>query len=185
MNRIRHALPYPSKLWLQFLWLLKVSIAVALLIVGLGLPSCAKQNLALTGTPLQWQNAASVVPQAEIQSVLQQVAFTPLIQQQPIPVQAARLQGKQEIVFLNFSQFPGLCGELGCLVAAYFAQNPDSLIWGTHVSPHLPTKLPLLAQFNDQAVPSFIVNQLDGTRIRQILYTWDGSAYQPEKSVIN
>ncbi len=102
MNRIRHALPYPSKLWLQLLWLLKVGITVALLIAGLGLSSCAKQNLALTGTPLQWQDAAKWIPQAEIQSVIQQVAFTPLIQQQSISVQAARLQGKQEIVFLNF-----------------------------------------------------------------------------------
>ena len=185
MNRIRQALPYPSKLWLQVLWLIKVSTAVTLLILVLGLSSCAKQNLALTGTPLQWQDAASVIPQTEIQSVIQQVAFTPLIQQQSIPVQAARLQGKQEIVILNFSQFPGLCGELGCLVTAYFAQHPDPLIWSTHVSPHLPAKLPLLAQFNDQAVPSFILNQLDGTRIRQILYAWDGSAYQPERSVIN
>jgi hypothetical protein len=95
------------------------------------------------------------------------------------------LQGNQKIIFLNFSQFPGLCGELGCLVTAYFAQNPHTLIWSAQVSPHLPAKLPLIAQFNDQAVPSFILNQLDGTHIRQILYTWDGSAYQPEKSVIN
>jgi hypothetical protein len=89
MDRIRHTLPYPSKLWLKLLWLLKVSVAVALLIVVLGLPSCAKQNLALAGTPLKWQDAVKVIPQAEIQAVVQQVAVSPLSQQKPIPVQIA------------------------------------------------------------------------------------------------
>ena len=120
-----------------------------------------------------------------LQTVIQQTTSLSPAHQQSIPIQVARLQGKEEVIFLSFSQVPELCGELGCLIVAYFANRPHSLVWSTYLSPNLPKATPLLAQFDHRSVPSFIVNQLKGLQIRQMLYTWHGTEFQLEKSVVN
>jgi hypothetical protein len=185
MNRNQNSLPFPPKSWLRSLLLVKVAIAIALLITGLSLSSCTRQNLILVGTPLEWKDASTIVPQDKIVAVIQQTTLLTPAQQQAAPIQAARLQGKEDIIFLNFSQVPDLCGKLGCLIVAYFANRPHPSVWSTYVSPNLPKGVSLLAQVDHQSVPSLIVNQLEGTQIRQMLYTWHGSNYQLEKSLIN
>ena len=185
MNQIQYKLTAPPKSWLKLMLRLKVAIAVAILITTLGLSGCTKPNLTIVGTPFQWQDAEKVMPQEMLQSIVQQVTSTLSFSKSSIPIQTARLQGKQEVVFLNFARFPELCGDLGCLVVAYLAQNDQSPIWNIYAAPNLPKHVPLLAQFDARSMPSFVVNQLDGTRIRQILYTWDGSTYQPERNGLN
>jgi hypothetical protein len=185
MNRNQNSLPSPPKSWLQSLLLLKVAIAIALLITGLSLSSCTRQNLVLVGTPLEWKDAAKIVPQDVIATVIQQTTSLSPAQQQAVPIQVAHLHGKETVVFLNFSQVPELCGELGCLVIAHFANRPQSPVWSTYVSPNLPKAVPLLAQFDRQSIPSLVVNQLEEAQIRQMLYTWHDSGYQLEKSLIN
>jgi hypothetical protein len=175
----------PPRSWLRFMLLLKVTITLALLIAELNLSSCTRQNLVLVGTPLKWEDAARIVPPELIHTVIQQTTSLSLEQQKVAPIKAARLGGKEDIVFLNFSQIPELCGELGCLIVAYYADRPHSPVWNSYVSPNLPRQIPLLAQTDDQTVPSLIVNQLKRAQIRQMLYTWGGSEYQLEKSIVN
>jgi hypothetical protein len=59
------------------------------------------------------------------------------------------------------------------------------LVWSSYLSPNLPKQVPLLAQYEEKEMPSFIVNQVEGNQIRQVIYGWDGNQYNPEQSILN
>lgn len=179
--------PPVPKFWVRFTLLFRVGVAIALLVTTLGLTSCTSKALALTGKPLNWSEAQKIASQEVIQSAIQQVTSTPSDQQAQLPVLATEMKGKQgRVIFFNFSQFPKLCGQLGCLFAAYLEQHTQyRLVWSSYLSPNLPKQVPLLAQDGKKEMPSFIVNQIEGNQIRQVVYGWDGNQYVPEQTVLN
>ena len=181
--------PFPPvpKIWVRFALLFRVGIAIALLMTTLGLTGCAGRALALTGKPLQWSEAHKIVPQAMVQIAIQQLTSTPSDQQAQLPVQATAMEAQQgRIIFFNFSQAPKLCGRLGCLFAAYLQQDTqDQAVWSSYLSPNVPKQVPLLAQYGEEAMPSFLINQVEGHQIRQVVYGWDGHQYHPEQTVLN
>lgn len=181
--------PFPSvpKFWVRFALLFRVGIAMALLMTTLGLTGCAGRALALTGKPLHWSEAHKIAPQAMVQTAIQQLTSTPSDQQAQLPLQATAMEGQQgRIIFFNFSQAPKLCGQLGCLFAAYLQQDTqDQVVWSSYLSPNVPKQVPLLAQYGEEAMPSFLINQVEGHQIRQVVYGWDGHQYQPEQTVLN
>lgn len=170
------------------LLLFKVGIALAslhvvcaILITMLGLSGCTKPNLALTGKPLEWENAADVVSPEVIQSMLQQTTSIPANQWASVPVRATKMHGQDSIVLLSF---PQICGQLGCLSVA-FPERSLHPIWNAYWNPNLPRGIPAVVQHNQQDIPAFVVNQLNGQQIQQILYAWDGSQYHPEQILLN
>lgn len=183
------ALPLPPvpKFWVRFALLFRMGVAITLLITTFGLAGCTGKALALTGKPLNWSEAQRIVPQEVIQSAIQQVTSTPSDQQGQLPVLATEMKGKQgRVIFFNFSQSPKLCGQLGCLFAAYLEQHTQyRLVWSSYLSPNLPKQVPLLAQYEEKEMPSFIVNQVEGNQLRQVVYGWDGNQYALEQTVLN
>jgi len=179
--------PPVPKFWIRFTLLFRVGVAIALLITTLGLTGCTGKALALNGKPLNWSEAQRIVPQEVIQSAIQQVTSTPSDQQAQLPVLATEMKGKQgRVIFLNFSQSPKLCGQLGCLFTAYLEQHTQyRLIWSSYLFPNVPKQVPLLAQYEEKEMPSFIVNQVEGNQIRQVVYGWDGDQYTLEQTVLN
>ncbi|KAM3099061.1 hypothetical protein ACKFKF_15595 [Phormidesmis sp. 146-12] len=181
--------PFPPvpKFWVRFALLFRVGVAIALLITTLGLAGCTSKALALNGKPLNWTEAQRVVPQEVIQTAVQQITSTPPDQEGQLPVLATQMESKQgRIIFFNFSQSPQLCGQLGCLFAAYLEQHTQyRLVWSSYLSPNLPKHIPLLAQYEEKEMPSFIANQVEGNQLRQVVYSWDGNQYAPEQTVLN
>jgi hypothetical protein len=165
----------------KFLLLFKVGIAIAILITMLGFSGCTKPNLALAGKPLKWKNATDVVSPEVIASILQQSTSISGDQWASVPIQATKMHGQNAIVFLSF---PQICGQLGCLGVAFPEQNPHP-IWNAYWNPNLPKGIPVIAQHNQQDIPAFVVNQLNGQQIQQILYAWDGNQYHPEQILLN
>jgi hypothetical protein len=180
-------LPPVPKFWVRFALLFRVGVAIALLITTLGLTGCTGKALVLTGKPLNWSEALKIAPQEVVQTAIQQITSTLPDQQGQLPVLATEMESQQgRIIFLNFSQSPKLCGQLGCLFAAYLEQNIQyRLVWSSYLSPNLPKQVPLLAQYEEKEMPSFIVNQVEGNQIRQVIYGWDGNQYNPEQSILN
>jgi hypothetical protein len=180
-------LPPVPKFWVRLALLFRVGVAIALLITTLGLAGCTGKALALTGKPLNWSEAPKIVPQDVVQTAVQQITSTPPDQQLQLSVLATEMKGKQgRVIFLNFSQSPKLCGQLGCLFAAYLEQHTHyRLVWSRYLSPSVPKHVPLLARYGEEDMPSFIVNQVEGNQIRQVVYGWDGSQYTPEQTVLN
>lgn len=179
--------PPVPKFWVRFALLFRVGIAIALLITTLGLTGCTSRALALTGNPLNWAEAQKVASPAVIQAAIQQTTSTPPDQQEPLPLLATEMKVKQgRVIFFNFSQSPKLCGQLGCLFVAYLEQdNQSRLVWSSYLSPNIPEQVSLLAQYGEKDIPSFIVNQVEGNQIRQVVYGWDGNQYNPEQTVLN
>jgi hypothetical protein len=179
-------LPVP-KFWIRFTLLFRVGVAIALLITTLGLTGCTGKALALTGKPLNWSEAQRVVPQEVVQTAVQQITSTPPDQQVQLPVLATEMESKQgRIIFLNFSQSPKLCGQLGCLFAAYLEQHTQyRLVWSSYLFPNVPKQVPLLAQYGEKEMPSFIANQVEGNQLRQVVYGWDGNQYAADQTVLN
>lgn len=179
--------PPVPKFWIRFTLLFRVGVAIALLITTLGLAGCTGKVLALTGKPLNWTEAQKVVPEEVVQTAIQQTTSTPPNQQKQLPVLATEMKGKQgRVIFFNFSQSLKLCGQLGCLFTAYFEQHTQyRLVWSSYLSPNVPKQVPLLAQYEEKEMPSFIVNQVEGNQIRQAVYGWDGNQYVVEQTVLN
>ncbi|MGG6269028.1 hypothetical protein ACQ4M3_34345 [Leptolyngbya sp. AN03gr2] len=165
----------------KFLLLFKVGVAIAILITMLGFSGCTNPKLALTGKPLEWKNATEVVSPEVIQSILQQTTSIPANQWASVPVRATKMHGQHSIVLLSF---PQICGQLGCLSVAFPEQNPHP-IWNAYWNPNLPKGIPAILQHNQQDIPAFVLNQLNGQQIQQILYAWDGSQYHPERILLN
>jgi len=180
-------LPPVPKFWVRFALLFRVGVAIALLITTLGLAGCTGKALALTGKPLNWSEAPKVAPQEVVQTAVQQITSTPPDQQVQLPVLATEMKSQQgRVIFFNFSQSPQLCGQLGCLFAAYLEQDAQyRLVWSSYLAPNLPKHIPLLSQYEEKEMPSFIVNQVEGNQIRQVVYGWDGDQYAPEQTVLN
>lgn len=168
----------------RFLLFFKVGIAIALLVAVLTFSGCSKSNLALSGKPLRWRNATEIIPPDIIQAAIRQSTSILEDQWSSVPVRASKIEGRQNVIFLNFDRSPQLCGQLGCLGIALLEQS-HALIWKSYWNPNLPEKTPLLVQHDAQTMPSFVVNQLNGQHIQQILHRWDGKEYHVEQVVIN
>ncbi len=197
-------LPPPPHWLMRFALWFRIGFACFLLLgCLLGLTGCAGRALALNGQPLQWTNAQTTTP-----LVLQQ-AFNDLTtvsreEQSTLPVLASTIKGQQgQVIVLNFSKVPQLCGAAGCLFAAY-AQMPKvtpptlnddvpgsyQLVWIQYLQSSLPKGMPLLFQYTppeqpDKSFPTLVANQVENNRIRQLVFSWSGSRYDLEKTVLN
>ena len=197
-------LPPPSYWLMRFALGFRIGFACFLLLgCLLGLTGCVGRALALNGQPLQWIDAQKTTPLV-LQQAFDDLTSVPRDEQPDLSVVASTLKGQQgQVIVLNFSKVPQLCGAAGCLFAAY-AQVPEvdpstlsddvpgsyQLVWTQYLRSSLPKGLPLLFQYNPPNQPAvnfstLVANQVEGDRIRQLVFSWSGRYYQLEKTALN
>ena len=197
-------LPPPPHWLMRFAIWFRIGFACCLLLgCLLGLMGCVGRALALNGEPLQWTDAQKTLP-VLLQQAFDDLTIAPKEEQQNLPVLTSTLKGQQgQVIVFNFSKVPQLCGAAGCLVAAY-AQAPKiaprtlsdavpvsyRLVWTQYLRSPLPKGMPLLFQYNppnqsDESFPTLIANQIEDNRVRQLVFSWSGSRYELEKTILN
>lgn len=197
-------LPPPPHWLIRFALWFRIGFACFLLIgCLLGLMGCASRALALNGQPLQWTDAQQTVP-VLLKQAFNDLTTVPREEQSTLPMLTSTLKGQQgQVIVFNFSKVPQLCGAAGCLFAAY-AQVPEvtpptlsddvpgsyRLVWTQYLRSLLTRGLPLLFQYNppeqyDESFPILVANQIEGDRVRQLVFSWSGSRYDLEKAVLN
>ena len=197
-------LPPPPHWLMRFALWFRIGFACFLLLgCLLGLMGCVERVLALNGQPLQWTDARQTVP-VVLQQAFDDLTTVPKEEQPNLPVLASTLKGQQgQVIVFNFSKVPQLCGAAGCLFAAY-VQVPEiapptlsddvsasyRLVWTQYLRSPLPSGLPLLFQYNppnqpDESFPTLVANQIEDNRVRQLVFSWSGSRYDLEKTILN
>jgi len=197
-------LPPPPHWLMRFAIWFRIGFACFLLMgCLLGLNGCVSRALALNGQPLQWADAQQTTPLV-LQQAFDDLTTVPRDEQSTLPVLASTIKGQQgQVIVLNFSKVPPLCGAAGCLFAAY-AQIPEvvppalsgdvpgsyQLVWTQYLRSPLPKGMSLLFQYTppdqpNEGFPALVANQIEGNRIRQIVFSWSGSRYELEKTVLN
>ncbi len=197
-------LPPPPHWLMRFALWFRIGFACFLLLgCLLGLMGCASRALALNGQALQWTDAHQTVPLV-LQRAFDDLTIAPQDEQKNLPVLASTLRGQQgQVIVFNFSKVPQLCGAAGCLFAAY-AQVPKvtpptlnddvpesyQLLWTQYLRSPLPKGMLLLFQYNppnqpDESFPTLVANQVEDNRVRQLVFSWSGSRYELEKSILN
>jgi hypothetical protein len=75
-----------------------------------------------------------------------------------------------------------LCGALGYLYAGCWLREnqPAVEVFQNHLNPNLPANKPLfqVGENRGQALPCLEVLQMDGDRLRQLKYCFNGNYYQ-------
>jgi hypothetical protein len=197
-------LPPPPHWLMRFALWFRIGFACFLLLgCLLGLTGCAGRALALNGQPLQWTDAQKTTPLV-LQQAFDDLTTVPKEEQPNLPVLASTLKGQQgQVIVLNFSKVPQLCGAAGCLFAAY-AQVPEvapptlsddvpvsyRLAWTQYLRSPLPKGIPLLFQYTppdqpNEGFPTLVANQIEDNRVRQLVFSWSESRYELEKKILN
>ena len=197
-------LPPPPHWLIRFALWFRIGFACFLLLgCLLGLTGCVGRALALNGQPLQWIDAQKTTPLV-LQQAFDDLTSVPREEQPDLSVVASTLKGQQgQVIVLNFSKVPQLCGAAGCLFAAY-AQVPEvdpstlsddvpgsyQLVWTQYLRSPLPKGMSLLFQYNpsnqpNESFPTLVANQIEDNRVRQLVFNWSGSRYELEKTTLN
>jgi hypothetical protein len=197
-------LPPPPHWLIRFSLWFRIGFACFLLLgCLLGLTGCVGCALALNGQPLLWTDAHQTVP-VVLQQAFDDLTIAPKEEQPNLPVLASTLKGQQgQVIVFNFSKVSQLCGAAGCLFAAY-AQLPEvtlsdlsdnvpgsyRLVWTQYLRSPLPKGMPLLFQYNppeqpSESFPTLVANQIEDNRVRQLVFSWSGSCYELEKTILN
>jgi hypothetical protein len=126
-----------------------------------------------------WQKATAVVPEPVLEQVIQ--ANTELnMAQAKENLLAWTVDGKAgKLTLFNFNT-PNLCGALGCLYAGYWLRGnqPAVEVFQNYLNPNLPANKPLfqVGENRGQALPCLEVLQMEGDRLRQLNYYFNGDS---------
>lgn len=147
-----------------------------LLSVLIGTAGCSSN-----AATVPWRKATAVVPEAVIEQVIQ--ANTDMnVAQAKETLLAWSVDGKEgKLTLFNFNT-PNLCGALGCLYTGYWLRENQSAVkvFQNYLNPNLPANKPLIQVGEDrgQALPCLEVLQMEGDRLRQLNYCFNGDRYQ-------
>ena len=147
-----------------------------LLSVLIGVASCSS-----SAAIVPWQKATTVVPEAVIEQVIQSNTDMDVAQAKETLL-AWSVDGKEgKLTLFNFNT-PNLCGALGCLYTGYWLRENQSAVevFQNYLNPNLPANKPLIQVGEDrgQALPCLEVLQMEGDRLRQLNYCFNGDRYQ-------
>jgi hypothetical protein len=146
-----------------------------LLSVLLGMTGCSS-----SAATVPWQPATTVVPEVVLEQVIQ--AHTDLdVAPAKETLLAWTVDGKAgKLALFNFNT-PRLCGALGCLYVGYWLREhqPAVEVFQNYLNPNLPVGKPLFRVGEDrgQALPCLEVLQMEGDRLRQLNYCFNGDRY--------
>lgn len=130
---------------------------------------------------VSWQKASSVVSVKTLEQIIQQnTELDPT--QATANVLAWTQEGRSgKLVVLDYNN-SGVCGVAGCLYTGYLVGKNEQLsqVFSSYLNPLLPQHQPLfqVGDRSDAARPCLQVMQLDGDRLRQMLFCFNGQNYQ-------
>lgn len=166
----------PRWLWQVGYWF-RVGFSLFLLLsVLIGVAGCSS-----SAATVPWQKATAAVPEPVLEQVIQ--ANTELdMAQAKENLLAWTVDGKAgNLTLFNFNT-PNLCGALGCLYAGYWLREnqPVVEVFQNYLDPNLPANKPLfqVGENRGQALPCLEVLQMEGDRLRQLNYCFNGDRYQ-------
>lgn len=171
------AIPAPPQWLCQVGYWFRIGFSLFLLLsVLIGLAGCSS-----SAATVPWQKATAVIPEAVIEQVIQTNTDMDVAQAKETLL-AWSVDGKEgKLTLFNFNT-PNLCGALGCLYTGYWLREnqPAVEVFQNYLNPNLPTNKPLIQVGEDrgQALPCLEVLQMQGDRLRQLNYCFNGDRYQ-------
>ena len=166
----------PHWLWQVGYWF-RVGFSLFLLLsVLISMAGCSS-----SAATVPWQKATAVVPEPVLEQVIQANTNLDMAQAKETLL-AWTVDGKEgKLTLFNFNT-PNLCGALGCLYAGYWLRENQSAVevFQNYLNPNLPANK-LLFQVGEnrgQALPCLEVLQMEGDRLRQLNYCFNGDRYQ-------
>lgn len=153
-----------------------------LLSVLLGTGGCSTN-----AATIPWSAATKVVPAETVEAVVAE--NSELNRQEAVLKVLAWTVNRQadKLAVFNFNN-PGVCGNQGCLYAAYLIRKHTPLVrvFSSYLNPNLPPNRPLFQVADEPArisgLPCLQVQQPSGNDIRQLLFCFNGREYQLAKS---
>ncbi|MBD2772610.1 hypothetical protein [Iningainema tapete] len=182
----------PPSCWMSLARWFRFGLGVFLLLsLLLGTVGCSS-----SAATVSWQNASSVVSVKTLEQIIQQNT-----ELDPTQADADVLAWTQEgrlgkLLILDYNN-SGVCGVAGCLYTGYLIGKNEQLsqVFSSYLNPLLPQHQPLFQvgdapeepllyerlrqrDRSDAALPCLQVMQLDGDRLRQMLFCFNGQNYQ-------
>ncbi len=170
-------IPAPPHWLCQVGYWFRIGFSLFLLLsVLIGAAGCS-----LSAATVPWQKAATAVPETVLEQVVQTNTELDMAQAKE-NLLVWTVDGKEgKLTLFNFNT-PNLCGALGCLYAGYWLREkqPATEVFQTYLNPNLPANKPLfqVGENRGQALPCLEVLQMEGDRLRQSNYCFNGDRYQ-------
>lgn len=171
------AIPAPPHWLCQVGYWFRIGFSLFLLLsVLIGIAGCSS-----SAATVPWQKATAVVPEAVIEQVIQTNTGMDVAQAKETLL-AWSVDGKEgKLTLFNFNT-PNLCGALGCLYTGYWLRENQSAVevLQNYLNPNLPTNKPLfeVGESQSQDLPCLEVLQMEGDRLRQLNFCFNGDRYQ-------
>jgi hypothetical protein len=170
-------LPAPPQWLCQVGYWFRIGFSLFLLLsVLIGVAGCSS-----SAATVPWQKATAVVSEAVIEQVIQTNTNMDVGQAKK-SLLAWSVDGKEgKLTLFNFNT-PNLCGALGCLYTGYWLRENQLIVevFQNYLNPNLPANKPLIQVGEDrsQALPCLKMLQMEGDRLRQLNYCFNGDRYQ-------
>ncbi|MDX2241105.1 MAG: hypothetical protein NW224_10515 [Leptolyngbyaceae cyanobacterium bins.302] len=171
------AIPVPPHWLCQVGYWFRIGFSLFLLLsVLIGIAGCSSN-----AATVPWQKATAVVPEPVLEQVIQTSTDLDVAQAKE-SLLAWTVDGKEgKLALFNFNT-PNLCGALGCLYTGYWLREnqPAVEVFQNYLNPNLPANKPLIQVGEDrgQSLPCLEVLQMEGDRLRQLNYCFNGDRYQ-------
>ena len=149
---------------------------VDILLVLIGVAGCSS-----SAATVPWQKATAAVPEPVLEQVIQEHTDLDIAQAKKNRL-AWTVDGRAvKLTLFNFNT-PKLCGALGCFYVGYWLREnqPAVEVLQNYLNPNLPANKPLfqVGENRGQALPCLEVLQMEGDRLRQLNYCFNGDRYQ-------
>jgi len=129
----------------------------------------------------KWQKAATAAPATVLEQVIQTNTDLDMAQAKGTLLVWTVDRKAGKLTLFNFNT-PNLCGALGCLYAGYWLREnqPAVEVFQNYLNPNLPASKPLfqVGENRGQALPCLEVLQMEGDRLRQLNYCFNGDRCQ-------
>lgn len=147
--------------------------------------------LSKTASGSDWQSAAQAAPAGLMEQVVRDnMTSNAQIDAGKMKVWKILQPGQSEPLYLidtriaNLAERPSgnpLCGALGCAFFGYVSENGHyRKVLGTYFDVNLPPHIPLfeLTDNLQKGLPTLKVNQREGDRVRQFIFSFNGESYE-------
>ncbi|MBD2181005.1 hypothetical protein H6S82_00685 [Planktothrix sp. FACHB-1355] len=174
----------PSDKLVRLVRIFHFSLAFFLLLGTLFLNGCTNNSIA--AVPLQWKQADSIPPILLQLAVNENTSATPN-RLNDVLVASIPTKDKKQLYIFNYNS-PDTCGKLGCLYVGYLEKGESSYqrVLNLYLQPNLPPKHSLISINSDvssSSLPCLEIKQVDKSNLQIVTYCFNGSFYQPTKSI--
>lgn len=174
----------PTTKMVRLVRIFHFSLAFFLLLGTLFLNGCTNNSLA--AVHLQWKQADSIPPALLQLAVNENTSATPN-SLNDILVASIPTKDKRNLYVFNYNT-PNTCGKLGCLYVGYLEKGESSYqrVLNLYLQPNLPPKHSLISINSDvssSSLPCLDIKQVDKSNLQIVTYCFNGSFYQPTKSI--